>query len=59
MTNPSQESYKKILAATSEEEIKALADNIKDFPMEKWANGMFSLASQIRHGQLCMYDVTR
>ncbi|KAL1592795.1 hypothetical protein SLS60_011211 [Paraconiothyrium brasiliense] len=38
MTNPSQESYEKILAATSEEEIKALADNIKDFPIEKWVN---------------------
>lgn len=36
MTNTSQESYEKILAATSTEEIKALADDIKDFPMEQW-----------------------
>lgn len=45
LTNLSQESYEKILAATSEEEIKALADNIKDFPIEKWVKRMFSLAS--------------
>ncbi|KAK3209589.1 hypothetical protein GRF29_44g61570 [Pseudopithomyces chartarum] len=32
------ESYEKILAATSEEEIKALADNIKGFSNEEWAN---------------------
>ena len=44
LTNPLQESYEKILAATSEEEIKVLTDNIKGFSMEEWANRMFCLA---------------
>lgn len=43
LINLSQESYEKILAATSEEEIKALTDNIKGFSMEEWANRTFCL----------------
>lgn len=41
ITNLSQESYEKLLVATSEEEIKALAENIKDFAIERLANCMF------------------
>lgn len=50
LTEPLQESYEKILAATSEEEIKALADNIKGFSNEEWANRMSCLVYVISEG---------
>ena len=59
MTNVSQESYKKILAATSTEEVKALADDINDFPPEKWANRMFPMPYRLDvHSPLYMFGIT-